>query len=87
MIKKDTILSLHFGRTFWLDDEKQFCSAPTFKDGTTHWDMWDYVSEWDMEDVNFERLFDIHRNLSVYRYIETTVSESYAKKRQVYQGA
>ena len=40
-----TVLSMHFGRTFWLDEDYNFCSAPTHKDGTTDWDMWDYVSE------------------------------------------
>ena len=58
-----TVQSLHFGRTFWLDENDDFCSAPTHKDGTTDYDMWDYVSEWDMEGVNFERLFAVHKHL------------------------
>ena len=58
----NTVLSLHFGRTFWIDDDKNLCSAPTYKDGSTDWDTWDYVSEWtDLEGINLERLLDVHR--------------------------
>ena len=42
----NTVQSLHFGRTFWINDDNDLCSAPTFKDGSTHWEQWDYVSEW-----------------------------------------
>ena len=45
---QENLLSLHFGRTFWLNEEGEFCSAPTFKNGKTHWEQWDYVSDWDM---------------------------------------
>ena len=58
-----TVLSMHFGRTFWLDENDDFCSAPTHKDGTTDYDMWDYVSEWDMEGVDFDKLFYVHKEL------------------------
>ena len=37
---------------------------------------WDYVSDWDMEGVNFDKLFDVHRTLVESRMYE-----------QVYQGA
>ena len=57
---KENLLSLHFGRTFWLNDEGEFCSAPTYKSGETDWERWDYVSDWDMEGVDFDRLFDVH---------------------------
>ena len=73
---QENLLSLHFGRTFWLNEEGEFCSAPTFKNGKTHWEQWDYVSDWDMEGVNFDKLFDVHRTL-----IESRMYE------QVYQGA
>ena len=43
---QENLLSLHFGRTFWLNEEGEFCSAPTFKNGKTHWEQWDYVSDW-----------------------------------------
>ena len=70
------IHSLSFGRAFWLDDDNEFCSCPWRKDGTVEDLNWDYVSEWDMEGVNFDRLFDVHRTL-----IESRMYE------QVYQGA
>ena len=72
----ENLLSLHFGRTFWLNEEGEFCSAPTFKNGKTHWEQWDYVSDWDMEGVNFDKLFDVHRTLVESRMYE-----------QIYQGA
>ena len=72
----ENLLSLHFGRTFWLNEEGEFCSAPTFKNGETHWDQWDYVSDWDMEGVDFDRLFGVTKTL-----IESRMYE------QVYQGA
>ena len=68
--------SMHFGRAFWLDDDNEFCSCPWRKDGTVEDLNWDYVSEWDMEGVNFDRLFDVHRTL-----IESRMYN------QVYQGA
>ena len=68
--------SMHFGRAFWLDDDNEFCSCPWRKDGTVEDLNWDYVSEWEMEGVNFDRLFDVHRTL-----IESRMYE------QVYQGA
>ena len=73
---QENLLSLHFGRTFWLNEEGEFCSAPTYKNGKTDWERWDYVSDWDMEGVNFDKLFDIHMTL-----IESRMYE------QVYQGA
>ena len=58
------LLSLHFGRFFWLDDENEFCSCPANVDGTADEDTWDYVSEWqELEDVNLDKLFNIHRQL------------------------
>ena len=58
------IHSLHFGRAIWLDDDKEFCSAPCRKDVTVEDLMWDYVSEWqELEGGNLDKLFTIHRNL------------------------
>ena len=62
--------SMHFGRAFWLDDDNEFCSCPWRKDGTVEDLNWDYVSEWDMEGVNFDRLFDIHRTLTIEKHNE-----------------
>ena len=41
----EDLLSLHFGRTFWLNDEGEFCSAPTYKDGNTDWDIDEIILE------------------------------------------
>ena len=73
----ENLLSLHFGRTFWLNEEGEFCSAPTYKNGKTDWERWDYVSDWDMEGVNFDRLFDIHRTLTIEKHNEAL--EDYRK--------
>ena len=55
-------VSKSFGRHFWVDDEDQFRSAPSFIDGTADMDNADYVSEWcDWEGVNFETLFNIYK--------------------------
>ena len=62
--------SMHFGRAFWLDDDNEFCSCPWRKDGTVEDLNWDYVSEWNMEGVNFDRLFDIHRTLTIEKHNE-----------------
>ena len=80
------ILSLHFGRSFWLDEDLELRSAPTFKNGDTDFDMWDYVSEWeDLEGVNLDALLNIHKNLVIHNYIENT--EKFNFRYQVYQGA
>jgi len=59
-----TVISEHFGGTFWLDKEMELCSAPTYTDGSTDWDTWDYVSEWtELDGLNLDRLLSIHRDL------------------------
>ena len=64
----NTVLSLHFGRTFWIDDQNNLGIAPTFKDGSTHWEQWDYVSEWtDLEGVNLDKLLDVHKTCLEYK--------------------
>ena len=51
-----------FGRHFWVDDEDQFRSAPSFQDNTADMDNADYVSEWsEWEGVNFENLLNIYK--------------------------
>ena len=58
------IMSLHFGRHFWLDDEGDLMSCPTFKDGTPDLDNYDYVLDWeDTSDLNLSSLLTIHRSL------------------------
>ena len=47
------MLSLHFGRHFWLDDDNELMSCPTFVDGNPDLFNEDYVSEWtDLEAVD-----------------------------------
>ena len=74
--------SMHFGRAFWLDDDNEFCSCPWRKDGTVEDLNWDYVSEWDMEGVNFDRLFDIHRTLTIEKHKEAL--EDYRKNCELH---
>ena len=58
------MLSLHFGMYFWLDDDDDFCYCPANSDGPADSDNWGYVSEWDdKSDVDFDKLFTIHRHL------------------------
>ena len=72
------IHSLHFGRAFWLDDDKEFCSAPWRKDGTVEDLNWDYVSEWcDLDGLDLGRLLEIHKHLLV----EDLVLKYYDEKR------
>ncbi len=53
-----------FGMTFWLDDNNEFCYCPTYTNNEPDLDCWGYVSEWtDLEGVNLEELFSIHRQL------------------------
>tara|TARA_B100001173_G_C15640425_1_gene400990 strand:- start:92 stop:319 length:228 start_codon:yes stop_codon:yes gene_type:complete len=60
----NTVLSIDFGRTFWLDEQKELCSAPTFTDGSTDWDMSDYVCDWtDLDGINLGKLLDIQKSL------------------------
>ena len=66
-------MSLHFGRHFWLDENDDFCSCPTFAaTGAPDKEMWDYVSEWtELEDVDLSILFYVHKQLvtdAVYEY-------------------
>ena len=55
-------VSESFGRHFWVDDEDQFRSAPSFIDGTADMDNADYVSDWEeWEGVDFDLLLNIYR--------------------------
>ena len=55
-------VSESFGRHFWVDEEDQFRSAPSFIDHTADMDNADYVSDWDdWVGVNVSLLFQIHR--------------------------
>ena len=74
--------SMQFGRAFWLDDDNEFCSCPWRKDGTVEDLNWDYVSEWDMEGVNLDTIFDIHRTLIIEKHNE--VLEDYRKNCELH---
>jgi len=58
------LMSLHFGRHFWLDDDNDLMSCPTFVDGNPDTFNEDYVSEWDdFEGLNVGKLLDIYKTL------------------------
>tara|TARA_X000000368_G_scaffold272110_1_gene215723 strand:- start:131 stop:331 length:201 start_codon:yes stop_codon:yes gene_type:complete len=58
------LLSLHFGRHFWLDDDNELMSCPSFVDGNPDTFNEDYVSEWDdFSDVDVSKLLYIFRQL------------------------
>ena len=58
------LLSLHFGRHFWLDDDNELMSCPSFVDGNPDTFNEDYVSEWDdFSDVDVSKLLYIFRSL------------------------
>ncbi len=58
------LLSLHFGRHFWLDDDNELMSCPSFNDGNPDTFNEDYVSEWDdFSDVDVSKLLYIFRSL------------------------
>ena len=72
------IASLHFGRHFWLDDEDELCSCPTFTDGTPDLEQVDLVSEWtELEDVDLGKLFYIHKQLVTDAVTEYEQSRCY----------
>jgi len=56
------LVSESFGRHFWVDEDDQLRSAPSFTDNTADMDNADYVSEWtDWEGVNVENLLSIYK--------------------------
>ena len=58
------LMSLHFGRHFWLDDDNELMSCPTFVDGNPDLFNEDYVSEWtDLEGVDLSKLLYIYKSL------------------------
>ena len=58
------LLSLHFGRHFWLDDDNDLMSCPSFVDGNPDTFNEDYVCEWDdLEGLDLGKLLDIYKSL------------------------
>ena len=65
------MLSLHFGMYFWLNDDDDFCYCPAFEDSTADHDNWGFVSEWtELEGVDLDKLFTIHRHLVIDKVTE-----------------
>ena len=65
------MLSLHFGMYFWLNEYDDFCYCPAFEDSTADHDNWGFVSEWDeLEGVDLDKLFTIHRHLVIDKVTE-----------------
>ena len=58
------LMSLHFGRHFWLDDDNELMSCPTQVDGNPDLLNEDYVSEWtDLEGLYLDKLLYIYKTL------------------------
>ena len=59
-----TFESQEFGRTFLLDSNFEFLSAPSFESGGYDEQQLGYVSEWsDWEGVNMDKLLGIYRTM------------------------
>ena len=70
------LMSLHFGRHFWLDDDNNLMSCPTFVDGNPDKLNEDYVCEWDdINSTDLDKLFYIHRSL----VLDSITTEVYSK--------
>ena len=70
------LMSLHFGRHFWLDDDNNLMSCPTFVDGNPDKLNEDYVCEWDdINSTDLDKLFHIHRSL----VLDSISTEVYSK--------
>ena len=56
-------LSNKLGRHFWVDDEYELRSCPSFVDNTGDFDNADYVSDWDdYTDVDVSYLLNIYKS-------------------------
>ena len=54
-------LSNKLGRHFWVDDEYELRSCPSFVDNTGDFDNADYVSDWDdFSEVDVKELLNIY---------------------------
>ena len=64
------LMSLHFGRHFWLDDDNELMSCPTFVDGNPDTFNEDYVSEWtELDGLNVGKLLYIYKTLLTFKEI------------------
>ena len=70
------IQSEAFGRTFWIDANDNFKSAPSLVSGGADYNSFDYVCDWtDWDGVNVDLL------LSIYRQLLTTKIDQFYKDR------
>ena len=75
-------VSESFGRHFWVDDNDNFRSAPSFLDDTADMDNADYVSDWDeWEGVNFDLLLSI----LLFYYLDILSNAQEVRKRCFYK--
>ena len=64
------LMSLHFGRHFWLDDDNELMSCPTFVDGNPDTFNEDYVSEWtELDGLNVGKLLHIYKTLLTFKEV------------------
>ena len=74
------IQSEAFGRTFWLDADDNFKSAPTLVNGGADYDARDYVSDWeDWDGVNVDLLLAIYRQLLTTKITACVTSCKFTK--------
>ena len=67
----ETYNSEEFGRTFMIDDNLEFLSAPLLKSGKYDEGQVGYVSEWtEWEGVDYDKLFEIVRHLTIKKHFE-----------------
>ena len=65
------IQSEQFGRHFWISYDGDFCSCPTFIDGTPDRANMDYLEEWcgdDLTILEFNEVVRIYQRLSSRRF-------------------
>ena len=59
-----TFEAKEFGRHFFIDENFEFISAPSFESGGYDENQLGYVSEWtDWEGVNMEMVFEVYRKM------------------------
>ena len=69
-----------FGRHFWVDDDYEFRSCPSFVDNTGDFDNLDYVSEWDdFTEVDTPLLLNIYKT-EIFNKINYAGSLSHSGK-------
>ena len=72
----ETYNSEEFGRTFMIDDNLEFLSAPLLKSGKYDESQVGYVSEWsEWEGVNMDKLFGIYRTMAAQFHYEEIIRE------------